>query len=225
MNASSRLVSGALLVCCLLPAFAASAAEPARASRAAPAKVLSAPEQARQYLRSGRVVEAADSLRAHLQLQPQDLDSRRLLLQLLLDGGHHIEAEAQLSEALALQPDVPDLRRLQASLLARRGEAALALASLHRSASFGQHAGDLAFAGQLALQVGQPEAAREHFEQALRLGPVLPRWQLALAGVRLSLGDKAGARALLEAIPAESLADYADSSYAKQLMAAARLTD
>lgn len=215
------LASGLLLAA--LPLASAAAEAPARASRSGAVKAPAAPEQARQYLRGGRVVEAVDILRAHLQLQPDDVESRRLLLQLLLDGAQFSEAEALLGEALELQPGTPDFCRVLASLQGRRGEPMLALASLRRSASFGQHAGDLAFAGQLARQAGLPGQAREYLERALRAGPPQAHWKLALASLCVEQGDKACAAAQLEGLSSDAALNDAERLYARELLAISRL--
>ena len=59
-------------------------------------------------------------------------------------------------------------------------------------------------AGRVAVQQDQGEAARQHFEEALRLAPWEWSWRVALCDLLLALGDRAAFDEALETAPEET---------------------
>ena len=175
----------------------------------------------------GRPDEAEAALRQDLALDPRGHLERARLLELLDERGAQAEAEALVEEALALGADRPPWPARGADAAQRRGDFALAT---QRWRHVVEQDPDRAYPwtelGRSLLASGAPAAARDAFEQALRLDPWRPETANALAWtLLLTGGDATRALTLAElAVENEPKPDYLDT-YARALAAAGRCPD
>lgn len=121
--------------------------------------------------RQGRIDEAEAGYRAHLAVQPDDVDALHLLGMLRAQRGDFVEGATLLARAHELAPEDAETELALASLRYCEGDLEAARRGFHRALTLdpnlaGAHAG----IGQLALLRGDAVEAERHFRTALRAG-------------------------------------------------------
>ncbi len=137
--------------------------------------------RAMTLVNGARVSEATDVLLDVLRRDGGHTASRQLLARLLIEQRRLDEAYAILAEGLALQPGQIGWAMTLARLQVERGDLAGAARTLQGSQSFATGNADyLGFSGHVQQRLGQPKAAVEFYQAAVRLAPNEGRWWLGL---------------------------------------------
>lgn len=118
-----------------------------------------------------------DSLRAAVQLSPDNPVLRQLLAETLLGANRPTEAEQAYREALRLQPDNVPLQLGLAQAFRQNGKTSAALVLLEELAQQDQPTAHLHLA-RLLLDQGQQTDALHHYQQARQLDDTLYDEQL-----------------------------------------------
>jgi putative PEP-CTERM system TPR-repeat lipoprotein len=147
-------------------------------------------ERATASFRATEYRAAAVDLRNLLRRQPNDAEARLLLSKALSALGDYDGAlsEADKAVELGVPADRAALIRGRALLVLERTDEALRAVEGELPAAVAEHAAFLALRGDVRLELGQYEAARASYEEALRASPKhAPAWAgLAYATYELS---------------------------------------
>jgi len=151
-------------------------------------------EKAQQLVRMHREQEAVQTLKAHLDAHPDDLDARRLYVRVLAFAGDLEGAKREVDELQRRMPGdaVPWLELGHAFELAHRFDEALAAYDTATEIAPADPKGPRE-AGMRCARWGEPEEARPRLEEAIRRGAHDAEIFHALGLVRLHLGDLDGA--------------------------------
>lgn len=171
--------------------------------------------EAWQLQQKGRTELAIEKLRQAVQVQPEHVRARELLIRLLLHAGQSQAAEIELMRGLQLQPRQPELVELMARLLADQGRVQEALSLLRERMQADRLVHQTLFAA-LAARAGDHAGAAEAYRHAAELDPRDPRWPLGRAIALENSGQSASARAAYaQALGLEGL-DAASRAFAQQ---------
>jgi len=155
----------------------------------------------------GRAELAMDKLRQVVQIQPEHVRARELLVRLLLRTGQPRAAEAELARGLEILPRQPEWVELMARMLADQGRILEALGLLRERMQVDRLAHQVLFAA-LAARAGNHAEAAEAYLRAAALDPRDPRWPLGRAIALENSGQLPAARAAYaQALGFESLDD------------------
>ncbi|MFZ2517718.1 MAG: tetratricopeptide repeat protein, partial [Anaerolineae bacterium] len=158
----------------------------------------------------GLTEPAVQAYESALRLSPNDLDLLTPLGNLLRDRGRLTEAEAIFRRALAIDPTEPDGYSGLAVVYHRQGRYTEAETWYRRAVNVQQARlvsplDTLLAWGQLAQTQGQPEQARAHFQEVIRLAPQDARAYIALGNLALQGADAAPTSGAAYPAPAISL--------------------
>ncbi|MGK0674749.1 MAG: tetratricopeptide repeat protein [Halothiobacillaceae bacterium] len=171
--------------------------------------------EAWQLQQKGRIELAIEKLRQVLQIQPEYVRARELLVRLLMLSGQFRDAEIELVRGLEIQSRQPELVELMARMLADQGRVQEALAFLRARMQTDRLAHQALFAA-LAARAGDHLEAAEAYRHAAELDPRDPRWLLGRAIALENSGQPAAARAIYaQALGLEGL-DAALRAYAQE---------
>lgn len=171
-----------------------------------------------EALAGGRVDDAYWWARAAVERDPRFHSAHNTLGVVYLRRGLTGRAEAALRSALALDADNPQVLGNLVQVLQRLGRddeaqrIAQRLERLQPTTPFAHLE-----RGQQAMLAGEHRLARQHFEQALRLGGDYHEFHFALAQALAMLGDHAGARRELERALEASATQRLQAIYAGKL--------
>ena len=146
-------------------------------------------------LHAGRTAEARAGFESALQRYPQHVGARQALFGVLIEAKQMQEAERILQEGLDLAPNQIGFAMAMARLQVDRGDAAVAIETLQRSA--GHAAGSPEYAAFLAALLHREKRYAEAVDQfvaALRLKPNTAVWLLGLGMSLQALDRNAEAR-------------------------------
>ncbi|MBC7782235.1 MAG: tetratricopeptide repeat protein [Burkholderiales bacterium] len=163
-------------------------------------------------------------LESYLQARPQDVDAWMLVAGIHQQLGQLEVAESELRAVLAIRPDYPPAANDLACLLLTRGANIKEAAALARSA-VAQVPTSAAFQDTLArvhLAEQQPDAARNGFEQALRLNPELLDARIGLAQLLQQKGDNDAALRELQRVNVQIKANPAAGRHLESEIVALR---
>ncbi len=111
--------------------------------------------------------------------------------------GKYAEARAILTELAKRYPDDAETRSALAQVLYAQHNVPGAYEQITQALALdSRKANDHQFAGELAMMLDQPEAARAHYAAAMKLAPGAAQHALRLANAHLRLGDPDAARML-----------------------------
>src|SRR5262245_24257895 len=150
--------------------------------RAEPAVAALHDDVALLYLDEGRVADAVGHFRRALAMQPSAASAHYNLATALSMGGNLDEAIRSYQAALELRPDYALAHNNLGAILFQRGQLDQALVHLREAVRLdSQNADALDNLGRLERRLGDPVAARRHFEQATLARPdwVAPMVDLA----------------------------------------------
>ncbi len=121
--------------------------------------------------RLGRLEEAEQGYREHLENEPDDADALHLLGLLRHQRGASAEAQELLARAHALAPDKAGIELALGTVRFQAGDLDAARAHYEQSLALDPNVGTAhAGLGQIALMRGERETAEQHFRVALRAG-------------------------------------------------------
>jgi tetratricopeptide (TPR) repeat protein len=121
--------------------------------------------------RLGRLDEAEQGYREHLEATPDDADALHLLGLLRHQRGATAEAEDLLTRAHALAPEKAGIELALGTVRFQAGDLATAQAHYEKALALDPNIGNAhAGLGQIALMRGERETAEQHFRVALRAG-------------------------------------------------------
>ena len=121
--------------------------------------------------RLGRLEEAEQGYREHLQAEPNDVDALHLLGLLRHQRGASEEAETLLARAHALAPEKAGIELALGTVRFQSGDLDAARAHYEKALALDPNVGTAhAGLGQIALIGGDRAAAEQHFRVALRAG-------------------------------------------------------
>jgi tetratricopeptide (TPR) repeat protein len=147
--------------------------------------------------RAGRLGEALQHLQGAIQLAPNAAALRADLGRMLALAGRHAEADAEFGRALQQAPDDPELWDLYAlALLAAQRKGDALNAALRALALGPERVATRERAARLLLEVGQPDAAVEHWRALAARDSLNEEYQL---GLTQALWDAGRTREGLEA--------------------------
>jgi len=125
-----------------------------------------------RMIKAGRLAEAEASLRTRLQADPADLESRELLLGLMLRDGRTEDAMVALDAGLAVRPGHTAFIVIKARLLAESGELQRALRLLEGTPYSPRFAAQiLQMLGAMYQQMTDYQAAARSYRQLVQLQP------------------------------------------------------
>lgn len=162
-------------------------------------------QKAVDLAQQGRSSEARSELYTAIQLDPQNVSVRKLLISLLIDAKQMAEAERLALEGTQVLPQHREFYSLLGRLQVERGDGPSALASLRRG--LGHAAGDPEYLSFFALVLQRQEQhaeAVEYFRRALRLRSE-GRWLVALGISLMADRHLAEAQEAFQAARATSL--------------------
>lgn len=151
-------------------------------------------------LREGDLDRARQMLGAAVAARPDVAIFHKRLAELHHETGDHAAALAAMDAAIALAPGASILRAMRGLFQWRAGDAAGAAGTLVALVDEGRlrFPSVLFLAADAARDAGRPEDAVRILEQALRLAPLNWRRQCDLAQMKADLGDREGARRVLD---------------------------
>jgi tetratricopeptide (TPR) repeat protein len=121
--------------------------------------------------RLGRLDEAEQGYREHLEGQPDDADALHLLGLLRHQRGASAEAEDLLNRAHALAPEIAGIELTLGTLRFQAGDFDAARSHYEKALELDPNIGTAhSGLGQIALMHGERDAAEQHFRVALRAG-------------------------------------------------------
>ncbi|HEX7125843.1 MAG TPA: tetratricopeptide repeat protein [Thermodesulfobacteriota bacterium] len=151
-----------------------------------------------RLLRRGARIRQLDALVA---LNPENADDRMELGELLVEAGRPREAAAHLEAAVRKAPDSPGAQFLLGLARLRAGDAAGAVPALEASARIDRthrYGEVLLRLGEALAALGRGPEAEAALEEHLAINASSAEGLYRLAALRLSLGDRAGARKAVE---------------------------
>ena len=152
---------------------------------------------------ASRWADAEATLEPYLAAVPSDLQMHQLLVQAMLQQVKLADAETHLDRLLEVRPDDQPLLVLKSSLLLAQGDSEGAAATIERISSLTDDTNIAIRQGILQLNAGNPVAARETLETALKAAPDNLAVQLALIRVDLQEGKTAAALDAIDALEAQ----------------------
>jgi tetratricopeptide (TPR) repeat protein len=176
---------------------------------------------ARAYQRNDELDLAEQTVRAAVQIAPQDAQTRLDLAQMLIDAKKWDEAAMLLEQIVAIDPRSNRARELlcQLQMAQRNYSAALATAQNIQLATPESGLG-FYLAGRVYELQQQPDKAAGVYEQALRRQPNAREPLAALARIELGRSQGAGAIARVDAV----IARAPDNAFARSLKGELLLT-
>lgn len=150
--------------------------------------------QARYYHSKGQPIEAIRALESAVGHDPANRGVLRMLGELYLEQGDLLLAEQALRRALLLGDDTGQLRLLLGRTLLRQGQYARVLQEIGPASQASLRPAILSLRGNAALELGDLDAARDMFDEALDADPESTDALLGLA--RIALRDRQIVRAL-----------------------------
>lgn len=171
--------------------------------------------EAWQLQQKDRAELAVEKLRQAVQVLPEHMRARELLIRLLLRSGRSRDAEIELLRGLDIQPRQPELVELMVRLLADQGRSQEALAFL-RTRMTADRLSHQALLAVLAIRAGEYNLAAEAYRRAAEIDPHDPRWPLGRAIALENSGQLTTARAAyIQALGLEGL-DAASRTFAQE---------
>lgn len=172
-------------------------------------------EQARQLISDGRLTEAETQLEKLIQATPSDIQSRELLIGLLLRSERTMEAEKQIDMAKRFYPVRENLALLSAKIMLERGDSIAAQEILEKQVAINK-AGENTYAmlAPLYQQQGAYEESAGLYRKLLEKNQKNGRYWMGLAIALEALKDQSNAlnayrRAQQSGGLQPGLADYA----------------
>lgn len=164
-----------------------------------PRSVFARERYARYLLRLGRTGEALGNLERALEIDGRDLGARTTRARALLLNGRPEEAVDELLRLLELDDDLAPAVVALCDARNRLDDARAAVGACRRAASMPGYELERAALGIALGRAGEPEQARELLDALERDAGSVPDAQLAVAALRLALGDREGAIAAVQA--------------------------
>lgn len=192
-----RLASLLTFSIVLTGCMASSVSEPVRTAKGQHEAAQAYAQLGAGYLREGNMIQARAALAESLTLQKDNADALAALALVFQQEGEVRLAEQYFHRALAKRPHDARLLNNFAGFLyeqKRFDEAMVNYQQALLDPLYPERARVLENLGMTALRREQRQAARSHFEQALRLDPRLPRSLQALAKLSFEEGDYAAAK-------------------------------
>ena len=153
--------------------------------------------EARQYRDQGDVKAAVIQLKNVIQQDAGNRPARVMLSEIYLDQGDPQSAEKELRRALALGADSGNVTLMLARALLMQGQYERLLADVGADAAPAQRPAVLAMRGNALLGQGKVDAARELFNQALKINAAAPDAMLGLVRIATWQQQPDSARTLL----------------------------
>jgi len=142
-------------------------------------------KQAITQLQQGQGTEAKKSLRLALEVNPNNVKARQMLVDLLVEAGSAEEASALLRDGLRMSPEQAGLSMSLARLQLETGNTQAAMTTLEQGLkSAGDEPQYHAFYAVLLQRATRHDEAVSHYLVALRSDPMMPNW---LVGIGISL--------------------------------------
>ena len=142
-------------------------------------------KQAITQLQQGQGTDARKSLRLALEVNPNNVKARQVLVDMQVEAGSVEEASALLRDGLRLSPEQSGLSMSLARLQLETGDTAAAMTTLEQGLkSAGDEPQYNAFYAVLLQRAKRHDEAVNHYLVALRSDPSMPTW---LVGIGISL--------------------------------------
>lgn len=136
---------------------------------------------AANLLSQGRLAETQEAFQRALQLDPRHIGARQGLFGLLVEAKKNSEAEQVLQDGLKLNPSQPGFALALSGLQYQRGDTAVAIETLLRTAPAAQASPDYqARLAALLQRQSRHQEAVDYFQAALRLAPGSGVWLMGL---------------------------------------------
>ncbi|MBM4188591.1 MAG: tetratricopeptide repeat protein [Gemmatimonadetes bacterium] len=164
--------------------------------------------QAHRLAVDGRRLEAIQTLRTMLELDPNRMATRHQLADLLAGGGDLAEAIEELSAGLAIDPSGASIWVARGALYARAGRSQEAEADFRRAvAQDPSHYPAYRYLGTVLLRRGLTQGAIRQLREAMGMAPQDVEVRLAYGEALAASGDEADAEVILSEVAETMPAD------------------